>query len=139
MEARLQGDDLVGVEEGLRDYAQLPPREQFADQLAKFKEQATRQQAESKMPVLTPNIQAQFNELQALIDRYLDDEALTTYTEALERKRAEKAATAEANEKAAARRKLAAARAPADPSPPANTPSSGPKQKALAKPGDPPF
>ena len=40
--------------------------------------------------MLTKNIQAQFNELQALIDRYLDDEAFTTYTEALDRKRAEK-------------------------------------------------
>ena len=31
MEARLQGEDLAGVEEGLKEYALLPPREQFAD------------------------------------------------------------------------------------------------------------
>jgi hypothetical protein len=146
MEARLQGDDLGGVEEGLREYAQLPPREQFADHLAKLKEQATRQQAESKTAVLTRNIQAQFNELQALIDRYLDDEAFTSYTESLDRKRAEKAAAAEANEKQAARRKIAAARPAAELAPPANRPTApapgpaaGPKQKALAKPGDEPF
>jgi hypothetical protein len=142
MEARLQGDDLAGVEEGLREYAQLPPRKQFADQLAKLKEQATRQQAESKTPVLTKNIQAQFNELQALIDRYLDDEAFTSYTEALERKRAEKAAAAETSEKETARRKVAAARPAAEPAPPAAAapgPTAGPKQKALAKPGEAPF
>ena len=90
MEARLQGEDLAGVEEGLKEYALLPPRETFAEQLTKLKDEAARQQAESKTAVLTKNIQAQFNELQALIDRYLDDEAFTSYTEALERKRAEK-------------------------------------------------
>jgi peptidoglycan hydrolase CwlO-like protein len=70
--------------------------------------------------VLTKNIQAQCNELQALIDRYLDDEAFTTYTEALDRKRAERAEEAKAKEKETGRRKaLADAAAVAQPPAPA--------------------
>ena len=67
----------------------LQPRDQYADRLNQMKEQATRQQAETKTRVLSPNLQARFSELQALIDRYLDNEALQTYTESLDRKRAE--------------------------------------------------
>ncbi len=48
MEARLQGEDLAGVEEGIKEYALLPPREIFAEQLQKLKGQAERQQAERK-------------------------------------------------------------------------------------------
>ena len=155
MEARLQGEDLAGVEEGLKEYASLPPREQFAAQLAKLKDQATREQAIAKTPVLTKNIQAQFNELQALIDRYLDDEAFTSYTEALDRKRAERAEEAKAKEKETGRRKAladaaAVAQPPAPERPPvqektaaqqrpARTPGAVPKGKALAKPGEAPF
>ncbi len=58
----------------------------FADRLTSLKDEAAKQQAETKTAVLTKNIQARFNELQALIDRYLDDEAFAAYTEALERK-----------------------------------------------------
>jgi hypothetical protein len=77
----------------------LPPRETFAEQLQKLKDQAAKQQADSKTAVLTKNLQAQFNELQALIDRYLDSEALTSYTEAVERKKAEMGKKAKAAEK----------------------------------------
>ena len=48
MEARLQGEDLAGVEEGIKEYALLPPRELFAEQVQKLKEQATSQEAETK-------------------------------------------------------------------------------------------
>jgi hypothetical protein len=94
MEARLQGDDLEGLEQGLKEYVLLPSRDLFADRLGKMKEQAAMQHAKSKSPVLTKNIQARFSELQALIDRYLDNEAFQTYTEALERKRAERSLAA---------------------------------------------
>jgi hypothetical protein len=115
MEARLQGEDMAGVEEGIKEYALLPPREIFAEQLQKLKDQATRQQAERKTAVLTKNLQAQFNELQALIDRYLDNEALSSYTEALDRKRVEKGEKAKAKEKP--RRPLSKAVAPPDSAP----------------------
>jgi hypothetical protein len=94
MEARLQGDDLEGLELGLKEYVQLPPRDRIADRLSKMKEQADMQQAKSKTPVLSKNIQARFSELQALIDRYLDNEAFQSYTEALEQKRAERSGAA---------------------------------------------
>jgi hypothetical protein len=91
MEARLQGDDLEGLEQGLKEYVRLQQHDVIADRLKQMKEQATLQQAESKTPVLSKNVQARFSELQALIDRYLDNETFQTYTEALERKREERA------------------------------------------------
>jgi hypothetical protein len=135
MEARLQGEDLSGVEEGIKEYALLPPRELFAEQLQKLKAEAMRQQAESKTAVLTKNLQAQFNELQALIDRYLDKEALSSYTEALERKRVERGEKAKAKEKP--RRPLApVAAAPnqAADAPPAITNNAEPAAAPKAKP-----
>jgi hypothetical protein len=126
MEARLQGEDLAGVEEGIKEYALLPPREIFAEQLQTLKDQATRQQAERKTAVLTKNLQAQFNELQALIDRYLDSEALASYTEALDRKKAEKGEKAKAKEKERPRRPLAKAAVPPD-----SAPDAAPAAEAL--------
>ena len=111
MEARLQGEDLEGLEQGLKEYVLLPSRDLYADRLSKMKEQATKQQAESKTPVLSKNIQARFSELQALIDRYLDNEAFQSYTEALERKRSERAGAAKT--KGSSKRQLPAAAAPA--------------------------
>ena len=78
MEARLQGEDLEGLEEGLKEYALAAAQGVYAERLAKLKDEAAREQAQSKTAVLTKNIQARFNELQALIDRYLDDECFTT-------------------------------------------------------------
>lgn len=94
MEARLQGDDLDGLQQALKQYVLLPRRDQYADRLSKMKETATKQQAESKALVLSKNIQARFSELEGLVDRYLDNEAFQAYTEALERKRAERAEAA---------------------------------------------
>jgi hypothetical protein len=94
MEARLQGDDLEGLEQELKEYVLLPHRDLFADRLGKLKEEAVAQQAKSRTPVLSKNVLARFGELQALIDRYLDTEAFQTYTEALERKREERAVAA---------------------------------------------
>ena len=92
MEARLQGEDLAGVEEGLKEYA-APAARETVRRAAREAQGPGRpgSRPRAKTAVLTKNIQAQFNELQALIDRYLDDEAFTSYTEALDRKRAEKA------------------------------------------------
>ena len=111
MEARLQGEDLEGLEQGLKEYVLLPSRDLYADRLSKMKEQATKQQAESKRPVLSKNTQARFSELQALIDRYLDNDAFQSYTEALERKRSERVGAATA--KGSSKRHLPAAAAPA--------------------------
>ena len=91
MEARLEGDDLEGLEAALKEYALLPPRDLYADRLARLKDEASRKQEETKSPILTKTLQAQFTELEALIQRYLDDEPFIAFTEALERKRAEDA------------------------------------------------
>jgi predicted Zn-dependent protease len=129
MEARLQGEDLEGLEQGLKEYVLLPSRDLYADRLSKMKEQAAKQQAKSKTPVLSKNIQARFSELQALIDRYLDNEAFQSYTEALERKRSERAgATAT---KGSSKRQLPAAPAPVQSSSPGETArSAGPGPSA---------
>ena len=87
-----------------------------------MKEQATRQQAETKTRVLSPNLQARFSELQALIDRYLDNEALQTYTESLDRKRAERAEAAKSKNK----RKPEAQAAPSAPTAPPGFPGQLP-------------
>jgi hypothetical protein len=96
MEARLQGEDLDGLQEGLKEYQLLSPRELYADRLAKLQNRATKQQAESKKPVLSKNLRARFSELQALIDRYLNNEAFQSYSEALERKQSERSGGAQA-------------------------------------------
>jgi hypothetical protein len=87
-----------------------------------MKEQATTQQAQSKTPVLSKNIQARFSELQALIDRYLDNEAFQSYTEALERKRSERAGAA--TTKGSSKRQVPAAAATARSSTPGETAKS---------------
>ena len=145
MEARLQGEDLEGLEQGLKEYVLLPSRDLYADRLSKMKEQAAKQQAESKRPVLSKNTQARFSELQALIDRYLDNDAFQSYTEALERKRSERVGAA--TTKGSSKRQLpaAAAAAPAQSRSPGETaqpagPSALPQApSAQPTPNPPPF
>jgi hypothetical protein len=96
LEARLAGDDLVGLEQGLKEYAALPPREQYTERLDKLKTGASRLQTESKTAVLTKNTQARFTELQSLIDRYLDNETFQAYAEALGQKQKDRSAAAKA-------------------------------------------
>ena len=127
-------------------------------QLTKLKEEAAKQQAQSKSEVLSKNIQARFNELQALIDRYLDDDAFTTYTETLKQKRAEQGEAAKAKPNAKANASRPTESAAAAPPAPARAPSPSvpvggnakpapgpPQSKAAAtkrtapSPGAPPF
>lgn len=130
MEARLQGEDLAGLEQGLKEFASLARRDVYADRLDKLKDEAAKQQARSKTEVLSKNLQARFNELQALIDRYLDDDVFTTYTEALEHKRAERSEAAKPRPKATEPTSSAPAPSPAEPvvrsRKPAATPNDAP-------------
>ena len=153
MEARLQGDDLEGLEQGLKEYASLARRDVYAERLAKLKDEAAQQQAKSKTEVLSKNIQARFNELQALIDRYLEDDAFTTYTEALQQKRAERSEAAKAKPKGTrptssstgAGETAAPAPSPAEGASPPGTPEPAPAQSkdavkpAAPKPDAPPY
>jgi hypothetical protein len=107
LEARLQGEDFEGLDQGLKEFAQLPRKELYTEQLNSLKDQAAKQQDQTKTAVLTKNIQARFSELQALIDRYLEDDVFTSYAEALQTKRAERegaAKTKAAQQKATRRR-----------------------------------
>ncbi|WP_165219310.1 hypothetical protein [Aquisphaera insulae] len=128
LEARLQGEDYEAIEQGLKEYSTLPRRDIFAQKLEALKNQAAKEEASSKTAVLTKNVQARFNELQALIDRYLADDAFAGYTDALERKRAEKGGGKDSTD---ASKKKTAPSAPKATSLPATAapdtpPSSGP-------------
>jgi hypothetical protein len=111
MKARLEGEDWSGLEQELKEFARLPPRDQFAQRLTQLKNDAAHRQAELKKAILTKTAQAQISDLQAMIDRYLEDEAFTAYREALEKGREELAAKAKKQA-----RKAAASRAPVAPS-----------------------
>ncbi len=104
MKARLEGEDWNGLEETIREFDRLTPRDQYAKRLAELKEKAAHDQAETRAPILTRTAQMQFNEVQAMIDRYLDDETARAYRKALQDGRAEKDAKAKAQVAAAAAR-----------------------------------
>jgi hypothetical protein len=103
MEARLKGNDWTGLAEAIKEFSRLTPRDVYAKRLAELKEEAVRVQAESKKTILTKTAIAMINDLQALLDRYLDDETLNAYNRALEEGRADLAA----REKALAAKKAA--------------------------------
>jgi hypothetical protein len=88
MKARLDGEDWNGLDEAVREFSKLPPRDEFAQKLTKLKDEAAQRQTETKKAILTRTAQAQINDLQSLIDRYLDDETFKAYSDALEQVRA---------------------------------------------------
>lgn len=107
LKARFDGEDWAGLEATLKEYATLTPRSKYADELNALREEATKQQAKTRVGILTKTAQAQLADLQALIDRYLDDETYKTYQDGLEQYKAiEKSkAAAEAKKKGAGRPK----------------------------------
>ncbi len=88
LKARLDGEDWQGVEAALKEYSQLPARGTFVERLTRLKDDAAKSQAETKKAVLTRTAQAHVAEVQALIDRYFDDELFQAYAEALGRSKA---------------------------------------------------
>ncbi len=102
MKARLEGEDWVGLEDAIKEFNRLTPREEYVKKLAEIKERATKQQILEKVGILTKNAQAQINDLQAMIDRYLDDEAIKAYREAHDKGLAEMGEKEKAKLKAAA-------------------------------------
>lgn len=85
LKARLEGEDWGGIEATLKEFSDLPTRDSFVEQLAKLKDEAARLQAKSKVAVLTKTAQAELADVQALVERYLDDEGFKAYAEALDR------------------------------------------------------
>lgn len=143
MKARLEGEDWNGLDETLQEFGKLTPRDEYAKKIAAIKEHATKEQFETRKAILTRNAQAQINDVQAMIDRYLDDDTVRAYRRALEEGRLEVAQKEKAKKKAAADAALAARRAEAavralkSTPPPATTPtanSSAPAARATARP-----
>jgi hypothetical protein len=88
LKARADGEDWAGLEETLKEFQRLPGRETFANRLTQLKDDAAAQQARTKSAILTKTAQAQLAEVQALVDRYLDDELFRAYADALEKAKA---------------------------------------------------
>ncbi len=88
LKARVDGDDLPGAEEVLKEYRTLTPRDKLADELEQLKTDAARKQVEIKKAVLTKTAQAEIADLETLITRYLDDEIFRAYADALTKAKA---------------------------------------------------
>jgi hypothetical protein len=134
MKARLEGNDWNGLDETIQEASKLPPKDEYTKRLAALKDQAAREQAESKKAVLTRTAQAQINDLQAVIDRYLDDEAVTAYRDALARGRADLAAKEKARALAEAQARERARRIAAPPSVQAQAAQPAPQAPAQPQP-----
>jgi hypothetical protein len=131
LKARFDGEDYKGAEEAMNEYHKLTPRATFADELTHLKDEAARQQAAAKKPVLTKTAQAQLTDLQALIDRYLDDDVFKAYDDALAQLKTEPAAKPK-GKVAAKAPAAAAAKALTPAAPPAPAPAA-PKAPAPPK------
>ena len=110
MKARLEGEDWDGLEDAIKEFNHLTPRDEYAKKIAEIKERAAQQQAENKVAILTKNAQAQINDVQAMIDRYLDDDTIRAYRDSLQEGRTEITEKA----KARVRDQIAAAKAKKD-------------------------
>ncbi len=133
MQSRLDGEDWDGLGALLKEYVALPRPATFGESLAKLKDEATKESFETaKSTVLTKNLQAQFGELQAIIDGYLDDEAYSAYSEALEKHKKDAGDAV----KKAAPRAVNPTPAPEEPTP---TPKPAPKSPPPRDFSDVPF
>ncbi|MFO0909614.1 MAG: hypothetical protein U0794_14870 [Isosphaeraceae bacterium] len=130
LKARFDGEDWAGAAAVLKEHAQLPPRDSFATELNRLKDEAARQQAQTKKAILTKTAQARIAELQALIERYLDDEEFLGYSDALSKLTTESRGKPSTPAKPQARPSSA-------PSPPAVPPSPAPPREAPAQPSNP--
>ncbi len=134
MKARLEGENWTGLDQALQEFAKLTPPENYAKRLTTLKNDAARQQSQLKKAILTRTAQAQISDLQAMIDRYLDDELYKAYADALERAKADAIAKANAAAKKAAGR-VTAAKGVAKPTSPAQT--TTPANRPRPAPGQP--
>ena len=101
MKARLDGEDWSGLEAELKEFGRLTPRDQFAQRLTQLKDDAAHRQAEAKIAILTKTAQAQISDLQAMIDRYMEDETYAAYVEALAKHKGDLAAKSKTQTKKA--------------------------------------
>ncbi len=69
----------------LQEYEKLTKRPVYEQRLAGLKEAATTKQAETKKAILTRTASSLLNETQALVERYIDDDAFRAYEDAYDR------------------------------------------------------
>jgi len=128
MKARLEGENWTGLEEALQEFSKLTPRDTYAQRLTTLKDEASQQQRDLKQAVLTRTAQAQITDLQAMIDRYLDDDTYKAYADALDR----------ANAEVTAKTKATAKKAGGRPAVPKAVGKSGPPARTNLPPNPPP-
>ncbi len=129
MQARVDGEDWNGLGEAIKEFSALPPRDEFEQKLTKLKDEAVQRQAETKKAILTRTAQAEINDLQSLIDRYLDDDAFKAYSDAFEQSKAGAAA-----ETKRARAKVERSKAKATPGKATSAPAASAKPGSVAAP-----
>jgi hypothetical protein len=83
IKARAEGNAWAEVKTLLDEYRRFPTRAQFAQRLAALRDEAKREQDQSKRVVLTRTALARLDDTQAMIERYLDDEFAQAYADAL--------------------------------------------------------
>jgi hypothetical protein len=105
LKARCDGEDWDGAEAVIKEFGRLPTRETFSAQLTKLREDAAHQQDKLRTAVLTKTAQAQIAELEGMIARYLDDDAVRAYSDAVSKARSDASSQAKAAGKAKGARK----------------------------------
>jgi hypothetical protein len=146
LEVRLNQDQKVEevwaeIKAQVDEFKKLKPRDTLVEHFNKLKTTASKEQEQSKLPVLTRTAMAQLTDTEALMSRYLDDDVFKAYEEAYLKSRkegeiAQKKAAAKAKAKTGSATAPAAARRAAPPvakaAPPATPKPAAPQQKKAA-------
>jgi hypothetical protein len=134
LKSRFDAQQYEEVKGLLKEYSILRKRDAYVERLTKMREEAEREQRETKKPVLTRTAQAQVADAEALIMRYIDDEIFAAYERGLKeaqelaQSEAKKAAEKQARLKALAATKPAMPKPAATPAPAAPPPAGKPAQ-----------
>jgi hypothetical protein len=105
LKARYDGEDYAAAEAILKEINALPSRDKLAEDIAKLKADAVTTQTKKKTPILTRTAQSQFTDLQALVERYFDDDLMRGYADAFSKLRNMQKVQAKTKSKAAAPKK----------------------------------
>lgn len=82
LKSRAEANEWEDVKLLLDEFHRLKAARIFTEQLTALRDEAARQQAETKTPILTRTAQAQIADAESLIGRYLDDELFQAYENA---------------------------------------------------------
>lgn len=85
LKPRAEAENWDEVRYLLGEYARLPKRAVFQQELEKLEAAARAQQQEKKIPILTRTAQNLLRDTNALVERYIDDEEFLAYADAYQR------------------------------------------------------